>query len=122
VFDPGYGKQLSILAAQMAVWIIGSPTNVAIAKDVWKQHPESQHMVTTFQPATFADLMDNIELHHGHHSQTPPFQELEVIGMTFSAEAQQVLRDYGFGSATATDVGFVAGRAPGARTSHEESS
>ena len=122
VLDPGYGEQLRALAAEMAVWIIGSPTNVAVAKDIWKEHTESQHMVTTFEPDTFEGLMDNIELHHGHYSQTPPFQYLEVIGLMLNPEAQQVLREYGFGSETATDGGFVASRAPDAGTSHGESS
>jgi|SRR5579862_3481140 len=122
VFDPGYGEQLRALADDMSVWIIGSPPNVAVAKDIWRQHSESRHMVTTFEPSTFESLMDNIELHHGHYSQTPPFQDLEVIGLILSADAQRILREYGFGSETTTDGGFVASRAPNAVTSHEESS
>jgi hypothetical protein len=122
VFDPVYGEQLHRLAAEMSVWIIGSPPNVAVAKDIWQQHSESRHMVTTFEPSTFESLMDNIELHHGHCSQTPPFQGLEVIGLMLDPEAQRILRDYGFGSETATEGGFVASRAPTAATSHGESS
>jgi hypothetical protein len=122
VLDPGYGEQLRALAAEMAVWIIGSPTNVAVAKEIWKEGAESQHMVTTFEPTTFEGLMDNIELHHGHYSQTPPFQDLEVIGLKLNSEAQQVLREYGFGSETATVGGFVASRVPDAGTSYGESS
>jgi hypothetical protein len=122
VLDPGYGEQLRALAAEMAVWIIGSPVNVAVAKDIWKQPAESPHVVTTFEPDTFEGLLDSIELHHGHYSQAPAFQELEVVGLMLNAEAQQVLQEYGFESETITEGGFVASRAPNAGTSHEEHS
>jgi hypothetical protein len=120
--DPGYGEQLRALAAEMSVWIIDSPANVAVARDIWKQQPQPAHMVTTFRPDSFEGLMDNIELHHGHYSQALPFKDLEVIGLTLSAEVQQVLREYGFGSATPTDAGFAASRASNAGTPHGDPS
>lgn len=121
VLDPGYGEMLYGLAAEMPVWIIGSPTNLAVARHIWKQQPQPEHMVTTFEPAAFESLMDSIELHHGHHSQTPPFQDLEVIGVTLTAELQQVLSDAGFTPAPASGRGFIVTRTRNAAASHGES-
>jgi hypothetical protein len=54
--------------------------------------------------------MDNIELHHGHHSQNPPFQDLEVTGVALRPDIQQILTAYGFMQAVATADGFTASR------------
>jgi hypothetical protein len=121
VLDPEYGDKLYGLAAEMPVWIIGSPPNVAVARHIWKQKPQPEHVVTTFDPDTFEGLMDSIELHHGHHSQTPPFQALEVIGLTLTAEIEQVLGDAGFTPAAASGRDFIATRTRNAEASHEES-
>ena len=108
--DPTYGERLPGLASQVAVWIIDAPPNVAAAKEIWKQNPEPIHMVTTFKPDSFEGLMDNIELHHGHHSQNPPFQDLEVIGVVLSPDLQQILTKCGFMQAVATADGFTVSR------------
>ena len=73
-------------------------------------------MITTFNPPSeldetcFEDLMDNIELHHGYYSQTPPFAKLEVIGLGPSPIVDCVLAEYGFSPAETTNVGFFAVR------------
>ena len=104
----------------MAVWIIDSPANVAVAKDIWGKQPQPQHMITTFKPDSFEGLMENIELHHGQFSQSPPFHILEVIGLTSNTDVQMVLSEYGFELTTATDDGFTASRVRDAATSEGE--
>ena len=94
----------------MAVWIVDSPANVAVARHIWEKQPSTRHMITTFRPDSFEGLMDNIELHHGRFSQSPPFSILEVMGLTSNADIQDVLSEYGFELTTATGDGFAASR------------
>jgi hypothetical protein len=118
VLDREYGEKLRHLAAQMAVWIVDTPSNKTIALELWGQKPKPDHMITTFtSPETLDDtcfegLMDNIELHHGHYSQNPPFEELEVVGLIPTPEVEKVLTEFGFSRTEKTTNGFRARRLP----------
>jgi hypothetical protein len=113
VLDPDYGERLRELATQMAVRIIDSPTNKAVARELWERNPNAEHMITTFkEPSVRAEtcsegLMENIELHHGHHSQTPALRELEVVGLKLTPTVQKVLTDFGFAFKERTIAAFL---------------
>jgi hypothetical protein len=116
VLDQDYGEELKELAKRMAIWIIGTPSNAAVARELWNQEPKPPYMITIFRPPSELDescfeyLMDEIELHHGYYSQTPPFAKLEVIGLEPSATVDTVLAEYEFGPAERTITGFCAVR------------
>ena len=119
VLDRDYGEKLNELAPSMAVWIIDSPANKDVAQGLWDIHPEPEHLITTFKGPSVVDdtcfegLMDNIELHHGHCSQAPPFRELEVFGLTPTPTVEQVLLAFGFALKETTTTGFLAERSLG---------
>ena len=121
VLDREYGEQLEHLAAQMAVWIIDSPSNKAVVRRLWDRRPKPEHMITTFMKSgvldetCFGGLMEDIELHHGFYSQTPPFHELEVFGLKPTSVVEQILAEYGFALKQPTLVGFTAERSPETR-------
>jgi hypothetical protein len=114
VLDRDCGENLTELASRMAVWVIDSPSNKTVASELWDRDPNPEHMITTFTESRAVDetcfegLMDNIELHHGEYSQTPPFRELEVFGLTPTPIIENVLADIGFVFADKTPTGFRA--------------
>jgi len=111
VLDTDYGENLNKIAARMSVWILDSDSNTAAAKEWWEQHPDSEHMVTTFKKFyDFSGLMDDIELHHGKYSQEMPFRELETFGLALTEDVQQVLFQFGFSRISRTTDGFIATR------------
>jgi hypothetical protein len=118
VFDRDFGEKPNELHASMAVWIIDSPQNKEVAQGLWNLHPEPEHMITTFKGPSVVDdtyfegWMDNIELHHGEHSQTPPFLKLEVFGLKPTPMVEQVLTRFGFNLKETTITGFLAERSP----------
>jgi hypothetical protein len=122
VLDQNYGEKLKDLARRAAVWIIDTPSNNTVARILWNSEPKLPHVITTFTPpkpvddSCFDGLMDEIELHHGHYSQTPPFEELEVIGLESSPMIDAVLGDYGFTRVENTAMGFRAVRSLETRT------
>ena len=126
VLDRDFGEELQDVATQMAVWIIDSPPNKAVARELWEWQPKPEHMSATFmEPAvpdetSFAGLMNNIELHHGEYSQTPPFHELEVIGLKPTSTVEEVLSDFGFALMETTIASFRAGRSLETRNSKLE--
>lgn len=109
VLEPEFGEQLHELALRSAVWIVETDTNRAAAEEAWRRAVEWPHIhVTVFRPSDLRHLLEQIELHHGPHSQARPFSILEIIGAELTPEAQAALDDAGFVNAKATPRGFRA--------------
>jgi hypothetical protein len=113
VFEPDYGDELQALALRTAVWIVETETNRIASEEVWRRSVEWPHIsVTIFRRGEgdigWPGLLDQIELHHGPHSQTRPFSVLEVIGAELTPEARAALQESGFESVKATPRGFRA--------------
>lgn len=75
------------------MWIVDTPQNRAVAKNLWAAHPNRNHPegVTTFKAGddcsseeTLINELDTINLHHGSYSADPPYTILEVIGTPIS--------------------------------------
>ncbi|MFA5192437.1 MAG: hypothetical protein WC740_17160 [Verrucomicrobiia bacterium] len=99
------------------VWIIQSPTNTPVAQQLWKEQPRPSHLVgiTTFRPSVsdlpeenLLSVLDDIELHHGHHSADPPYSVLEVIGCEPSLRVSAALDELGFSIVERSTDGFIA--------------
>jgi len=53
-------------------------------------------------------ILDQVELHHGEHSQSPPYSELQIVGTCLSPRLRAELREYGFVRFENFEDGFVA--------------
>jgi hypothetical protein len=122
VVDRSFGEKLSELERSTPVWIVDTPANQTFVQRFWNEHPDESHLtgVTTFDdlPSLSPEdmllgQMDAIELHHGSHSADPPYTVIEVFGTQLTANAKNVLSEYGFAEFHFTQAGFLATRAKG---------
>jgi len=123
VLEPAFGERLTELAARLPVWIVDTPANRAAAKRYWAEHPGQSHTegVTTFKvdlslspEAWCAEVLPDIDLHHGEYSHDPAYTAVEVFGTPLTATLQQRFADYGLAECVERPGGFVAtkGAAP----------
>jgi hypothetical protein len=119
VVDREFGERLSDLEKGVPVWIVETPTNKPVAQRIRNERPDESHLtgITTFNDLPslspeemLLDKLDTIELHHGSHSADPPYTVIEVLGTGFSANARNVLSEYGFSEFKANSMGFTATR------------
>ena len=97
VVDRNFGERLAELARGVPVWIVDTPSNKAVAQRLWKERPNESHLtgITTFDDTESSSAdelliaeLDSIDLHHGVHSATTPYTELEVLGARLTDTAQ----------------------------------
>jgi hypothetical protein len=119
VLEPDYGGKLASLAAISHVWVVDTPANRAAASAYRALNPKHklEAGVTTFKASENASRLETclgilvtVDLHHGEYSSTPPYSELEVIGVPLTNEVKSAIRDLGFGGFEATAEGFRARR------------
>lgn len=117
VLDRAFGSRLLEMFVLGPVWIVDSPVNRAIAKDLWAQFPTRTYLdsVTTFKAAEtdspekmLIGNLETIDLHHGIYSADPPYTVLEVVGARLTAKIEAALADFGFNSFLVTTDGFRA--------------
>jgi hypothetical protein len=120
IVDPNIGERLTALAGRMSIWIADTLENRAVVEEyrAWTSAPESHAQlgtVTTFvadpasSPAEWAAaIIPVIDLHHGRHSQSPPYDTVEIVGAQPDAELRAALAEYGFVELTASGDGFRA--------------
>jgi hypothetical protein len=99
VVDPDFGDRLLALASQMPVWIADTPANHTCAESLWSSDAQKQTNVTTFR-VTGGDAADwcrmilaQIDLHHGEHSQSPPYRSIEVFGAAATTDLRRCFRN-----------------------------
>jgi hypothetical protein len=119
IVEREFGEKLVALERGVPVWIVDTPINKSVAKRIWNERPDEDHLtgITTFNDLNslspeelLLDHLDTIELHHGPHSADPPYTLIEVIGTELTAKARNVLSEYGFSEFQLTSTGFMAGR------------
>ena len=117
VVDPAYGQRLADLPASEPVWIVASPNNEPVVRQLWEQRPAKSHLdgITMSQSYgspedSFLGVLDSVDLHHGEHSATPPYSLLEVVGCPPSEEVRSALAELGFSITAASPGGFSAQR------------
>src|SRR5579859_6738140 len=115
IVDPDFGKKLRKLEPGVAVWIIDTPENASIVRELWKERPSPSHLtgITTFcaeakdsPEDTLINELDTIDLHHGKYSSNPPYSKIEVIGANLSEKNRSALAQYGFQEFCLTPSGF----------------
>ncbi len=103
VLDPDFGARLYVLADQMHVWIVRSPTNDPII-DAFHAVSTSHSLergVTSITLHTPVDgpemvsLLEDVDLHHGIHGHSPPWTTLHLFGMSESPALYDALAQFG---------------------------
>lgn len=110
VLDGGYGQRLRQREINVPVWIVDTPTNRAVAEQLWAEEPQQTHFtgVTTFKASapspeeTLLDQIDTIDLHH------PSFTDLEVVGVPLTERIRAELKEYRFSQFREITNGFLA--------------
>jgi hypothetical protein len=122
VVDPEFGERLLSLADEMAVWIADTPANRSCAEALWSSTAGvARNAVTTFKVdlgKTGEDwclnILPQVALHHGQHSQSPAYSVLDVIGAHLTPELRDTLAEYGLTSCAERSGGFRATRSSAA--------
>ena len=117
VVDPAFGQRLADLPADEPVWVVASPINEPVIRQLWQQRPTKSHLdgITLFQSHGSPEdaLLGNlgtIDLHHGEYSAQPPYSLLEVVGCQPSEEVRSALAELGFSITATSPQGFSAQR------------
>jgi hypothetical protein len=101
ILDPNFGQQrLERIAQEMPVWVLSSPSNDPAIEETRRKFKEGVN-VTSFMPgraddrlATCAQVLYDIDEHHGPWSSTHPYEALLVFGAIpadFSQQAMEAL-------------------------------
>ncbi len=121
VFDPDFGDALRTLAQQMHVWVVDTPANKIIAREIWARHPaySLEAGVTTFDRTGYSDayglldsILGSVDDHHGVFDHDPTWGVLHIYGLPPDVRVRESLASYG---ATVTEVladQFTASRQP----------
>jgi hypothetical protein len=113
VMDGDFAERFSQLR-NCDIWVVGSDANLAAVDRIRATGARA----TTFQDygepleEAFREIVMTIELHHGEHSQAPPFYRLEVFGLDPNDGVHSSLANIGFEFEKATASGFTARRLP----------
>jgi hypothetical protein len=117
VVDREFGEKLAQLENGEPVWVVDTPANKPVVQRFWNERPDEDHLtgLTTFDDLNslspeelLLGKLDTIELHHGCHSEDPPYTIIEVFGAQVTANAKNVLSEYGFNEFHITPMGFTA--------------
>jgi hypothetical protein len=116
VLDPTFGDRLGALAEDMPVWVADTPTNRAVAEQIWHDHKGGLRAdVTTFRVSQHEapedwckSIIGTVVEHHGEYSHNPPVSVLQIIGAKPTEPLRDALAEYGFTSIDLTPQGFQA--------------
>jgi hypothetical protein len=112
IVAPDYGDRLTGLPPGEPAWVADTPPNKPVIQRMWSQKREG---ITSFQIAPTATpedwligILDQVELHHGKYSQSPPYSALQAVGTGLSRRLRAELESYGFRQFEDTSDGFLA--------------
>jgi hypothetical protein len=120
IVDPEFGGRIREVAARVRhTWVVATPTNVAVAEQIWSTSPKPPGLnkeggVTTFvqygaERESWCDaILDSVDDHHNSHSCNPGYSVMEVYGISLTERLRTVFIEFGFSIFTATDYGFFA--------------
>ena len=117
VVDDKFGKKLRELPYREPAWIVDSPINKVIIKELWDIRPDEDYMegITSFiydkgesPEDRFMGILESVMDHHGPYSHDPPCSKINVIGAKLTEQIKEFLLDYEFTKFEITKFGFVA--------------
>lgn len=116
VLDSAYGAEIISLCKAMPAWVIESPQNLAVIEKLRSATEEGMaSTVTTFPKrddeslgAVCQRIVQSLDQHHDEYSQSPAYNELDVIGVSLGDISLAPFLDLGFSEFLQTSNGFVA--------------
>jgi hypothetical protein len=120
VVERNFVGSLEELAQHTDVWIVDTPNNRAGAENLWAHRTAySSHTVTTFHAELSLSpemwviaLLPSLDDHHGLHEEWASDVELQVVGISATANVQAALREFGAFVIEQNNDGFTARRKP----------
>ena len=119
IVDPDFGEKSARLPVREPVWVVDSAANTPVAKRLRGEWAPTSHLdgVTVFTPfltggreQILLNVLDTVDLHHGHYSADPAYSEVEVYGVPLSDAMERAFRALGFTAFRATADGFITAR------------
>lgn len=116
VLDPAYSG-LELLANQMPIWAVDSAPHREVAERFWQTRGTADAFqgITLFKVSderdaegNCANIIGQVDLHHGIYSSGSKVAALKVIGASPSSKLLEELGVYGFANFEPTPDGFVA--------------
>jgi len=120
IVDPDYGKRLRDLPGDEAAWVAETSTNNPVIKSIRatrcvEPYPGYLTGITSFRVAAektpedwLLGVLEQVDVHHGAYSQTPPYSILRVIGTVLTPRIRVTLESYHFVKFEDLPEGFVA--------------
>ena len=117
VVDDEFGEKLRDLPYREPAWVVDSPINKIIVKELWKIRTDEDHKegITSFvynvqdSPENrFMGILGTVLEHHGLYSHDPPCSKINVIGAYLTEKIKKLLLEYDFANFQKTNLGFVA--------------
>lgn len=113
VLDTDFATELKRLALQMPVWIVKSPINSVVVKELRLQ--SDNYQLTEFfseqfesKANSFHKIIYTLDEHHNELSQEPPYNTLLVYGLDLDTIDENELKELGFFQFQKTAYGFIA--------------
>lgn len=112
IVAPDFGERLTGLPPGEPAWVADTPANKPVIERMWAQKwpgiTAFRVDLTASSEKWFVSILDQVELHHGEYSQSPPYSELCVTGVGLSAGLREEMEAYGFKQFEAISDGFHA--------------
>ena len=117
VVDDEFGDKLHDLPFREPAWVVDSPTNKVIIKELWEARADENHTegITSFiydeadpPEKRFMGILDSMIEHHGPYSHDPPCSKVNVIGAELTDQIRNFLSEYDFTKFEITKLGFTA--------------
>jgi hypothetical protein len=120
IVDPEFGRRIREVAERVRhTWVVATPTNVAVAEQIWSGSPKPLGLnkeggVTTFfqygaDRESWCDaILDSADEHHNSHSCNHGYSVIEVYGVSLTDRLRTVFVEFGFSIFMAADYGFFA--------------
>jgi hypothetical protein len=118
VVVPDVGDALDELILRGPVWLAATDENRATAHRARQRYPERSITTFTVSPGMPAEsqvlgVLADVELHHGPYSQMPPWDRLEIQGVSLTSGLRSALEEFGTISFHDVAGGFQAERPSG---------
>jgi hypothetical protein len=110
-----YSERLGNLPGDDPVWIADTAMNRPVFEQIQVKSGNAGRSITSFKVSGdgtpedwLFSILSEVELHHGEHSQSPPYSVLQIVGLHSSETTKARLRDFGFSTFQDSAEGFVA--------------